>query len=117
MRIEYERYRTLMSTVNEMFDGKHINIYEADRQRTPEGRRTTFGVNWAAIGTVTPEEAEGFANNLKDAAAIAELLNRIETVYYYDENEPEADWDALGEKIANAVARFSRIDLVEALEG
>lgn len=42
MRIEYERYRTLMSTVNEMFDGKHINIYEADRQRTPEGRRTAY---------------------------------------------------------------------------
>ena len=115
MRVEYERYSTLMTTVNEMFSGKYINVYEAERQRTPEGRKITFGVNWGAVGTTTPAGAREFADNLKDAAAIAELLNRMEIVYYFDEDEEEQDWDALGEKIANAVATLSRLDLVEAL--
>ena len=115
MRIEYERYSTLMSTVNEMFRGKYIDVYEAERQRTPEGRKITFGVNWGAVGTTTPTEAREFADNLKDAAAITELLNRMEIVYYYDENDPEADWDALAEEIKKAINRLSRWHLADAL--
>lgn len=115
MRIEYERYSTMMTAVNEMFNGKHMNIYEADRQRTPEGRKVTFGVNWAGMGTKLPADTREFADNLKDAAAIAELLNRMDIVYYYDENEPETDWDALAEKIKKAIYRLSRWDLAEAL--
>ena len=115
MRVEYERYSTLMTTVNEMFSGKYINVYEAERQRTPEGRKITFGVNWGAVGTTTPAGAREFADNLKDAAAIAELLNRMEIVYYYDENEPEADWDALAEEIKKAINLLSRWALTDAL--
>lgn len=115
MRIEYEKYSTLMSVVNEMFHSKHIGVYEVDKQRTPEGRRVTFGVNWAGMGTLSPDTARDFAKNLDDAAEIAELLNHMDIVYYFDEDEEEQDWDALGEKIANAVATLSRLDLVEAL--
>lgn len=115
MRIEYERYSTLMSTVNELFYGKHIAIYEASREKTPEGRRITFGVNWAAMGTVTAEETKKFAENLKDAAATVNLLNSMEIVYYYNEDEPEADWDALAGEIRIALEGFSRWHLADAL--
>lgn len=115
MRIEYERYRTLTATINEMLYGKGINIYEQDREKTPEGRRITFGVNWGAMGTRTPEEARDFADNLKDAARVTEMLNRMEITYYYDDTEEECDWDALAQRIAKAVTRLSRFDLADAL--
>ncbi len=115
MRIEYERYSTLMSTVNEMFHGKHIAIYEASREKTPEGRRITFGVNWAAIGTVSAEETRKFADSLKDAAATVNLLNSMEIVYYYNENEPEPDCDAIAGEIRIALEGFNRWHLADAL--
>ena len=117
MRIEYERYSVLMSTVNEMLEGKHMNIYEHTRTKEDGSRRVQFGINWAGIGTVEPDKAEEFANNLKDAAAVAELLNRCDIAYYFNEDEDPADEEALAAKIANAVKHLSRIDLIEALEG
>lgn len=115
MRIEFERYSTMMSAANKMFHDKHMNIYEYNREKTPEGRRVTFGVNWAGMGTKTPVDTKEFADNLKDAAAIAEILNRMEITYYYDENAPECDWDDLEKKIKKAIIRLNRFELADAL--
>ena len=46
-----------------------------------------FGVNWAALGTVTPEEARHYGSSLTIAASLAEALNRMELVVDYTEDD------------------------------
>lgn len=42
---------------------------------TTEGEERVFGVNWSAIGTVSPEEAEEYAENIISSARLARALN------------------------------------------
>lgn len=42
---------------------------------TTEGEERVFGVNWSAIGTVSPEETEKFAEEIIQCARLARALN------------------------------------------
>ncbi len=44
---------------------------------TREGEEKVFGVNWSALGTVSPEEAEEFAEKIISSARLARALNEV----------------------------------------
>lgn len=59
-------YNRLMCDLAEEF-GACVRIYNT----SPDGATVALGVNWAGIGTVTAEEAAGFAGQIAKAADIA----------------------------------------------
>lgn len=68
---------------NEYFDGR-IDIYD---RVDFENYHVTFEINWAAIGSVNPEEAKKFAANILVATAIAEKLNSYDMVMVYEDSK------------------------------
>lgn len=68
---------------NEYFDGR-IDIYD---RVDFEDYHVTFEINWAAIGSVNPEEAKKFATNILVATAIAEKLNSYDMVMAYEDSK------------------------------
>lgn len=50
------------------------NIFVYGNRESDKGEPETWGVNWSAMGTVSPDKAMRFAENLKDASRLAELL-------------------------------------------
>ena len=116
MRIDYDRYTVMMNAVNGLFFEKYMTIYEKKRTKAKQGRAVTFGVNWSAVGTVEPDEAIKFAEDVKAAANIAKLLNECDVVYWYNEDEPPFDEDRLADLVVKAVKNNSKAQLIEAME-
>ena len=77
-------YSALMSAVNEIMEGRTVNIYE---NSSFGAEVKTFGVNWSACGTQNIEDAKKFADKINKACKIVEKLNamQINVNYVYDE--------------------------------
>lgn len=82
-------YSALMSAVDEIMEGRTINIYE---NSSCIAEVKTFGVNWSACGTQNIEDAKKFAEKLNKACKIVEKLNAMQiTVNYGYEENPERE--------------------------
>ena len=66
--VSYEEYRHEQYKLQRKYGngGSHIEIFEANS--IYGGSPIQMGVNWASIGTVSPEETEEFAHALLQAA-------------------------------------------------
>lgn len=68
----------------------HMDIYQMCRGRN---RTVKVGVNWAACGTVPPEEAKRFADVLNGTAHICEVINAYQwTEEWGSDYETEDDY-------------------------
>lgn len=91
MKITRARYDVLMTAYNESkleYDRK-IRAYETCGCSES---KIQLGINWSAIGTVSPEETVRFADALKRAAEFAETINSLGL---------ECDWDAKDKEITS----------------
>lgn len=71
--VNYREYRRELSELQRKYERRgnnrpHAEIFEMGD--TLEDSPIQMGVNWAAIGTVSPEEAEEFAHALLEAAEV-----------------------------------------------
>ena len=66
--VSYREYRRGLSELQRKYRSyaSHVEIFEL--RDALENSSIRIGVNWAAIGTVSPEEAEEFAHTLLEAA-------------------------------------------------
>ena len=69
--VNYREYRRELSELQRKYErrgnnGSHIGIFELSDAL--ENSSIRMGVNWAALGTVSPEETEEFAHTLLEAA-------------------------------------------------
>ena len=69
--VNYREYRRELSELQRKYErrgnnGSHIEIFELSDALMDSPIQ--MGINWAAIGTVSPEEAEEFAHTLLEAA-------------------------------------------------
>ena len=69
--VNYREYRRELFELQRKYErrgdiGSHVEIFELGD--TLENSSIQLGINWAAIGTVPPEEAEEFAHTLLEAA-------------------------------------------------
>ena len=67
-KVSYREFYHELNKIREKYcsDG---DIYIADMSGfTPDDVPVNLGINWAAIGSVTPDEADVFADRLKVAA-------------------------------------------------
>ena len=66
--VNYREYRRELSELQRKYESyaSHIEIFELGDAL--ENSPIQLGINWAAIGTVSPEEAEEFAHTLLEAA-------------------------------------------------
>ena len=66
--VSYGEYKRELYKLQEKYEGydSHISIFESNN--TYEGSTIQVSVNWAATGTVSPEETEEFAHALLKAA-------------------------------------------------
>lgn len=62
-------------------EDSHVELYENADIFSDDVR---FGLNWAAIGTVTTEEAERFSDNLRFAIRLCDHLNALRATYAKD---------------------------------
>lgn len=82
-------YSALMSAVNEIMEGRTVNIYE---NSSFGAEVITFGVNWSACGTQNIEETKKFAEKINKACKIVEKLNAMQiSVNYVYEEKPERE--------------------------
>lgn len=82
-------YSALMSAVNEIMEGRTVNIYE---NSSFGAEVITFGVNWSACGTQNIEEAKKFAEKINKACKIVEKLNAMQIIVNYkDEEKPDSE--------------------------
>lgn len=59
--------------------GASVQIYQMCTHFNRKGDKTVkVGVNWAALGTTTPEETREFSKILETAANICEAINGLE---------------------------------------
>lgn len=95
-------YDAIMTATRRAFQDT-VQIYRTDKY----GAKTmTFGVNWCAIGTTSPEGTLEFAERLKRAAEIAQILNEQEySRNFEDEDEEftEEEYEAAVEWMAKGI--------------
>lgn len=91
-------YTALMSAVDEIMEGRRINIYESSstvniyENSSCIAEVKTFGVNWSACGTQNIEETKKFAEKINKACKIVEKLNAMQiTVNYGHEEKPDRE--------------------------
>ena len=87
MKISMIAMNTMLKVINDKF--AHISFYENGNTLSDEPLK--FGVNWGCSGTVDPDEANDFANELKKAASVATELNRLELERVYGESDVLGD--------------------------
>lgn len=65
--VSFEEYRRELYKLQRKYgnDNSHVEIFELGDAL--ENSPIRMGVNWASIGTVSPEEAEEFARTLSEA--------------------------------------------------
>ena len=65
--VSFEEYRRELSKLQKKYGkgNSHVEIFPMDSIYEDSGIQ--MGVNWAAIGTVSPEKAEEFARTLSEA--------------------------------------------------
>lgn len=83
-------YNALRTAVNWYMRDKDIDIYE-ESGLYDEDKPLKWEVNWAALGSVSPAEAESFAEDLKAAASLAQALNEMKLEYDYFLEDPKLD--------------------------
>ena len=93
--VNYREYRRELFELQEKYErrgnnGSHVEIFELGN--VYEDSPIQVGVNWAAIGTVSPEEAEEFAHTLLEAA---------EDCRNFKYNGYVIDWSSPAEKTTN----------------
>ena len=55
--------------------GENVSVY--GNRESDMGSSETWGVNWSALGTVSPKAAMTFAKELENASRLAELLTNV----------------------------------------
>lgn len=73
-RVSYEEYDKALSQARQKISetvGDGVQIYDMGGSFK---RPVSLGVNWAAIGTVSPDRAEAFAEAIGKAAQIAKTF-------------------------------------------
>ena len=93
--VNYREYRRELSELQRKYErrgnnGSHIEIFELSGALMDSPIQ--MGINWAAIGTVSPEEAEEFAHTLLEAA---------EDCRNFKYNGYVIDWASPAEKTTN----------------
>ena len=66
--VKLRDYQAALDAVREQFEWERITIYPVNGNWD----QIKMGVNWAALGTVPPEQAAEYANRILDAARAAE---------------------------------------------
>lgn len=88
-KMNKREYSALMSAVNEIMEGRTVNIYE---NSSFGAEVITFGVNWSACGTQNIEDAKKFAEKINKACKIVEKLNAMQiNVSYEHEEKPDRE--------------------------
>ena len=93
--VNYREYRRELSELQRKYErrgnnGSHIEIFELGDAL--ENSSIQLGINWSAIGTVSPEEAEEFAHTLLEAA---------EDCRNFKYNGYVIDWSSPAERTTN----------------
>ena len=83
-------YNALKTAIHWYMKDKDIDIYEKPGLFDKD-KPLKWQVNWAALGSVSPAEAESFAEDLKAAANLAQALNEMELEYDYFLEDPKLD--------------------------
>lgn len=69
-KVDHWKYYAALEALQEQFAGDGIHIYNRGSRAWADP--VQLGVQWASIGTVSPEKAAAFANRVLDAAMAAE---------------------------------------------
>lgn len=82
-RTEFNVIQTAFRVRFDYFENKdiHFNIYDVN---SIFDEHIEFGINWAAIGTVSPEETAKFANSLLEASKVVERVNSLNLILDLD---------------------------------
>lgn len=93
--VNYREYRRGLFELQRKYErrgnnGSHVEIFELGDAL--ENSSIQLGINWAAIGTVSPEEAEEFAHA---------LLEAVEDCRNFKYNGYVIDWASPAEKTTN----------------
>lgn len=114
MKVNDVRYDVLGTALRKMFFRKAVdvtNIYASSREPM------RFGINWAACGTKTVDEADVFARELRKAMEIAEYLTSLEMVIKYLEDDEEDkfiktgnDFQSATESMMSCLEDFNEFD-------
>lgn len=78
--VTYREFCKALNELNQKVSGDYrITLYDQADDFSP----VKIGVNWSAVGTVSPDEAISFAQRLMEAAKAAEafIYNGYEIVY------------------------------------
>ena len=70
MQIKLEEFADVTEVV---FDDTHVTVFHP---RTRWGNPSGATINWPALGSVSPEEAENFAKGILKAVEMARQLNQ-----------------------------------------
>ena len=85
-KIRYDELTAMTSAINRYFRDNNMSIEIYRKDLWPE-KSVEFGVNWAAIGTVSPDETERFADWMKAAARICRYYNDMNYEVDYSERK------------------------------
>lgn len=103
MTIAQVRYDTLMVALRWYLDENDFNFHINDCRNDWLSTEVKLGINWCALGTVSPDETIRFANGLKRFAELVEKINALELTYDYDLNDYE---------IVDSATRMTALDRI-----
>ena len=86
MKITETRMYALEDAIRRLTFNKHWDVYRVYHMEMQK-RHCVFGVNWAALGTVSPEETKEFAEGLVWAAGMVSGLNELQLEVVYEEDK------------------------------
>ena len=91
--IKTDTKEAIITAVNREL-GASVQIYQMHAHFNRKGDKTVVvGVNWAALGTTTPEETREFVEILETAANICETINAFKwTEEWGSDYETEEDY-------------------------
>lgn len=81
--VNEDRYNALKSALQRA-TGESITIYEMNSSFND--KNLSWGVNWSALGTQNPQDTLNFAEELKDAAAMAKALNDMDLELVWEDD-------------------------------
>lgn len=87
-----------------------IDIEEFGFNFFEKNKPFVWGVNWAAIGTASPEETMKFASDLQEAAMIAEKLTKFEIIEDYSLEEKMITKENYQEQLESLKENFNDDD-------
>lgn len=108
MRIAPKTYRSLIYGITWECRQSKVDILTSSFGHGDAQEPIAFGVNWAALGTVSTEEAVDFADTIKLMAKVAEQLNDMRLYVDYnmsDMFETDDQFNEFAAKVSKAVRK------------